>query len=283
MIQLKDSYDYLYLSPHFDDVALSCGGQIFRRTAIGDSVLVVTLTGAEPPGGPLSDTVESLHRRWADSLGQTPAAMVARRRAEDEEACDILRADVLHLSFLDCIYRAGPDGRPLYPGPTDMFGTIHPEDAGTIDELLVALAALPPADQVCLPLGVGGHVDHVLTRRAGERIFDDVAYYEDYPYTMTPGALDAVLPPAGRGEWQAETMWLTETALAAKIESVAAYRSQLSSFFTGRDDLADQLRREGRRVMDEARADGEAVPGWAAGAERLWRRRTAFTLPSFEE
>ncbi|MBP6016990.1 MAG: PIG-L family deacetylase [Candidatus Promineofilum sp.] len=283
MIQLQPSYDSLYLSPHFDDVALSCGGQIFRRTAVDDSVLVVTITGAEPPDGPLSETVQSLHRRWADSLGQTPAAMVAQRRAEDREAFDILRADVLHLPFLDCIYRAGPDGRPLYPGPTDMFGTPRPDDAGTIDQLAAALAALPPADHIYLPLGVGGHVDHGLTRSAAERVFDDVAYYEDYPYTMTPGALAAVLPAAGRGQWRAETMWLTETALAAKIESVAAYHSQLSSFFTGLDDLADKLRREGRRVLDEARAGSEEVPVWAAAAERLWRRRPTFTLPSFEE
>ena len=283
MIQLQASYDYLYLSPHFDDVALSCGGQIFRRTAIGDTVLVVTITGAEPPDEPLSETVQSLHRRWADSLGQTPAAVVAQRRAEDEAAFDILRADVLHLPFLDCIYRVGSDGRPLYPGPADMFGATHPDDAGTISELVSVLATLPPADQVYLPLGVGGHIDHGLTRRAGEQAFDDVAYYEDYPYTMAPGALAAVLPMSGRGEWQAETMWLTETALAAKIKSVSAYRSQLSSFFTGLDDLADKLRQEGRRVMDEARADGEEIPNWAAGAERLWRRRPTFTLPSFEE
>lgn len=283
MTNLQDFYDYLYLSPHFDDVSLSCGGQIFRRTAIGDTVLVVTITGAEPPDGQLSETVQSLHRRWADSLGQTPAAMVGQRRAEDAAALHILRADVLHLPFLDCIYRAGPGGRPLYPGPTDMFGAAHPDDDGTIDALTAALAALPPAGHVHLPLGVGGHVDHRLTRRAGEQAFDDVAYYEDYPYTMAPGALDAVLPVAGRGEWQAETMWLTETALAAKIESIAAYRSQLSSFFTGLDDLADKLHREGRRVLDEARTEGEEVPGWAAGAERLWRPRPAFTLPSFEE
>jgi LmbE family N-acetylglucosaminyl deacetylase len=283
MIQLQASYDYLYLSPHFDDVALSCGGQIFRRTAVGDSVLVVTITGAEPPGGPLSETAQSLHRRWADSLGQTPAAIVAQRRAEDEAALAILRADVLHLAFLDCVYRTGPDGRPLYPGPTDMFGTTHPADVVTTDELVRALAALPPAGQIYLPLGVGGHIDHGLTRRAGQQAFDDVAYYEDYPYTMTPDALAAVLPLSGRGEWHGETMWLTEAALAAKIESVGAYRSQLSTFFTGLDDLAGKLRQEGQRVMDEARADGEEVPVWAAGAERLWRRRPTFTLPLFED
>ena len=98
-----------------------------------------------------------------------------------------------------------------------------------------------------------------------------------------PGALDVVLPPAGRGNWQAETVWLTETALAAKTESVSAYRSQLSSFFAGPDDLAAKLREEGRRVLADAQAAGEAAPAWAIGGERLWRRRASFTLHSFEQ
>lgn len=283
MTDLQASYDHLYISPHFDDVSLSCGGQIFRHTAIGDSVLVVTVTGAEPPVEPLSETARSLHRRWADSLGETPEAIVAQRMAEDWEAFGILRADVLHLSFLDCVYRAGPEGAPLYPGPMDMFGSFNPNDTGVIDALVAALAGLPPAGNVYLPLGVGGHIDHGLTRQAGERAFDKVSYYEDYPYTMIPGALEKALPVAARGDWQPETVWLTETALIAKIESVSAYRSQLSSFFAGPDDLAAKLREEGQRVTTAARADGEEVPRWAAGAERVWRRRPAFTLPSFEQ
>ena len=283
MTELEAYYDHLYISAHFDDVSLSCGGQIFRHTAIGDSVLVVTITGGEPSGEPHSDTVQKLHDRWFDSLGETTGSMVVHRRAEDRAAFDVLRADVLHLNFLDAIYRAGPDGAPLYPGPIDMFGAFNPADAGEIDAVAAALAALPEAGQVYLPLGVGGHIDHGVTRRAGERVFKDVAYYEDYPYTMKPGALAAVLPPSGRGNWQPETIWLTEAALAAKVASIGAYKSQLSSFFTGPDDITTKLREEGQRVMADAAAGGEQTPQWAAGAERLWRRRAAFTLPSFEE
>lgn len=278
MTELQDLYDHLYLAPHFDDVALSCGGQIFRHTAIGDSVLVVTITGGEPPHDMQSETVRSLHRRWADSLGEAPEAMVAQRQAEDWEAFGILRAGVLHLSFFDCIYRAGADGAPLYPGPTDMFGAFNTDDAVVVDAVTAALANLPEAGKVYVPLGVGGHIDHGVTRRAAERVFKHIAYYEDYPYTMIPGALEAVLPAAGRGDWQPETMWLTETAMAAKIASVSAYRSQISSFFAGLDDMAEKVRAEGRRVMAEAAAEGEKTPNWAAGAERLWRRRSPFTI-----
>jgi len=280
---MEEYYDHLYISAHFDDVSLSCGGQIFRHTAVGDTVLVVTLTGEEPAGESHSDTVRSIHRRWFDSMGETIDQIVARRRTEDRAAFDVLRAEVLHLNFLDAIYRAGPDGAPLYPGPTDMFGPFNPADAGVIDAVAAELATLPEAGQVYLPLGVGNHIDHGVARRAGERVFRDVAYYEDYPYTMAPGALAAVLPLSGRGDWRTETIWLTEAALAAKVASVGAYQSQLSSFFTGPDDIMVKLREEGQRVMAEAAAAGEQAPQWAVGAECLWRRRPAFTLSSFEQ
>ncbi|MEZ4728018.1 MAG: PIG-L family deacetylase [Caldilineaceae bacterium] len=42
-------YDAIYLSPHLDDVALSCGGQIFGATRTGQRVLIVTITAGDPP------------------------------------------------------------------------------------------------------------------------------------------------------------------------------------------------------------------------------------------
>jgi len=268
-------YDHLYLSPHFDDAVLSCGGQIARHTAAGQSVLVVTITGGDPPAAAPSDTVAMLHQRWAASLaaaGQAGAgaAMVAQRRAEDRAALALLGAEPLHLSFLDCIYRCGPDAQALYPGPQDMFSPLNPADEATIAALAAAFAALPPAHRVYLPLGVGDHVDHLATRRAAERVFAAPRYYEDYPYTARPGALAAALPPATRAAWAATTIWLDEAALAAKTAAVRAYASQLSSFFANADDLAAQLRADGRRALADALAGGETAPAWAVAAERLW-------------
>lgn len=277
---MTNSYDHLYLSPHFDDAVLSCGGQIGLRTDAGESVLVVTITGGDPPDDVPSATVRALHQRWADSLaaegsagGTVAATMVAQRRAEDRAALGVLRAGVMHLPFLDCIYRCGPSPDDLlYPGPVDMFGPMNPADAATVGALVEAFRALPPAQRVYAPLGVGGHVDHLATRRAAEQVFAGLCHYEDYPYTARPGALAEVLPATTRREWTAETVWLTAGALAAKTVSVAAYRSQLSSFFTDSDDMAQKLREDGRRVMADAARDGETAPGWAVGAERLWRQ-----------
>ncbi|HMT20401.1 MAG TPA: hypothetical protein PKE20_04010, partial [Promineifilum sp.] len=97
------------------------------------------------------------------------------------------------------------------------------------------------------------------------------------------GALEAVLPSSARGNWLFEITWLTEAAMEARIAAVAAYRSQLSSFFAGPEDMAAKLREEGLRVLREARDAGEKTPTWAVGGERIWRPRAAFTLHSFEQ
>ncbi len=69
----------------------------------------------------------------------------------------------------------------------------------------------------------------------------------------------------------AETVWLDAAAQATKTAAVAAYASQLSSFFTGPDDLAAKLAEDGRRVMADALVDGAIAPAWAVGGERLRR------------
>jgi LmbE family N-acetylglucosaminyl deacetylase len=62
---MQPYFDHIYLSPHLDDVALSCGGQIFLHTTAGQSVLVVTLmAGAPDADTAVSEFVQLLHQRW---------------------------------------------------------------------------------------------------------------------------------------------------------------------------------------------------------------------------
>src|SRR5678816_3320336 len=118
---LHTYYDALYLSPHLDDAVLSCGGQIFQRTAAGQTVLIVTIMAGDPPHPTVSDYAQSLHDRWALA---TDAA--AARRAEDLAAAHLLGADTLHWSVPDCIYRLHPtSGQPFYVSDVDIFDQIH--------------------------------------------------------------------------------------------------------------------------------------------------------------
>ena len=68
-------YDHVYVSPHFDDVAASCGGKILEQKDRGESVLVVTVFTGTAPRDPASV-----------SNPLKPALDYPRRRREDDTA-----------------------------------------------------------------------------------------------------------------------------------------------------------------------------------------------------
>ena len=245
-------YDWIYLSPHLDDAALSCGGQIFAATQRGARVLIVTITAGDPVA-PVSDYAASLHTRW-ELVNATEA-----RRQEDLAASKILGAEALHWAVPDCIYRVDAAGKPFYVSDADIFGAVAPAEMGLVEELAAQMRALPAARQVVAPLTVGQHVDHELTRLAAESAFGSEAllYYEDYPYAQQPGKLAQVIDQdATSSQWVAEVVTLEAQALQAKVAAVAAFRSQVSTFFRDQADLEAQ------------------VGGYAnlIGGERRWRR-----------
>ncbi|MCX6047132.1 MAG: PIG-L family deacetylase [Chloroflexi bacterium] len=247
------AYDSIYLSPHLDDATLSCGGQIFQQTTAGQRVLIVTITAGDPAVSTVSEYAQSLHTRW-----ELVVDAVDGRRAEDIVASQILGADTLHWAVPDCIYRYHPDtGAPFYVSDADIFGEVAPAELNLINDLARQMAALPTAKQIVVPLTIGHHVDHQLTRAAAELCFNrqNLVYYEDYPYAEKAGALEAVLA-AAQNSWQAEVIPLSEAAIQAKIEAIFAFKSQLSTFFDSRAHLAQRI------------ADFTA----AVGGERIWRK-----------
>ncbi|MBN1955432.1 MAG: PIG-L family deacetylase [Anaerolineae bacterium] len=239
----------IFLSPHLDDAVLSCGGRIARQARAGERVQVVTLFAGRPQGA-LSPFAQSLHRRWAVK----DAAAV--RRAEDRAALAYLGAEAVHWEYLDCIYRRAPDGRHLYTGEAALWAAVHPADGPLIDSLARRIAALPEGAALYAPLGVGGHVDHQLTRRAAEALGRLLTYYEEYPYGEK---VDAVTAALGAGDWSSRLVSLDAASLAARIAAAACYRSQVSTFWADEADMAARIRAYALRV-------GEGEP-----AERYWR------------
>lgn len=250
---MRTHYDAVYLAPHLDDAALSCGGQIWQETAVGRHILIVTIMAGDPPAAAVrSDFVRELHARW-----QLPANAEALRRQEDAAACRLLGADYQHWPVPDCIYRTHPETDSLlYPDWESVITAVHPAETALIEALAAQMAALPTAGRVVAPLGVGCHADHLITRRAAELCFGAALwYYEDFPYVREAGALTAVIPPH-TNQWQAQVISLSAAALSAKANAIAAYVSQVSTFFKDPQDLADQLQTYARTV----------------GGERLWRQ-----------
>ena len=230
-------YDSIYLSPHLDDAVLSCGGQINQQIRSGQSIWIVTITAGDPPKTGLSYFAESLHQRW-----ETVSDAVAARRIEDKLACERLGADSLHWHFLDCIYRQDPlTGRSLYASEEALFGPLHPVESTLVKQLAQLISGLPDWEHFLIPLSAGNHVDHQLARLAAEYYLGSVGtlYYEEYPYAQNADILEVLSPP-DLG-WQPKIIPLSKNDLDAKVEAIACYRSQLSTFFNDQDDLIKQV------------------------------------------
>jgi LmbE family N-acetylglucosaminyl deacetylase len=243
-----------YLSPHLDDAALSCGGSIARATAAGEEVEVLTIFAGDEPEEAATPLVARLYELWKLPLG----GVMRARRAEDAAACARLGARATWWTELEAIHRRHPaSGAPLYPDLRALFGEPAPvERARRVDELAGRLRALPAADRVVSPLGVGGHADHRLLRRAAEAAFGaGLRYYEEFPYALWKRF--AVLRAIGLGRrFRSERLPLAEADVVARIEAIGCYASQLQPLFRSRERLESMVRRHVRR----------------AGGERLWRR-----------
>ncbi|MDX1520309.1 MAG: PIG-L family deacetylase [Anaerolineae bacterium] len=269
------AYRHIYLSPHIDDAALSCGGAIYQQTQANESVLVLTIFAADPPRKtPISSYAQRMHDSWGNF-----ESMVATRRAEDRASMAVLGVDYRHLNFVDCIYRGEPEqGRWYYLNNTQLFGQVHPDDAHLAQALVSTITGIvEPGDETVLyaPLTVGNHIDHQLTHRAALDLGQQgwmVVFYEDYPYT-DPGyplstttvkeesrySLANTLAAKTDLGLRPELRYLTEEAIAAKIESIAAYASQMQMLFGGEAAMANHVRAYALRV-----GEGQL-------AERIWR------------
>lgn len=250
----------LFLSPHLDDAALSCGGTIWSLARAGEAVVVVTICAGDTPDSvAASPAVQRVHEEWR--LGDHP---YRQRREEDVRACRRLDAQPIHLPLLDAVYRQNSIGQMLYArkfigARVKSYDRNH--HARALRSQFMTLRDRFPGARVYCPLAFAAHVDHVIVREAAERVYGagGLIYYEDYPYCEL----------ADEGAWAEATAERTSDpkplppeALNARIAAIAEYRSQLFALFGERDPAA------ARAVM----ADRVGKYFSRVSGERFWIR-----------
>jgi len=75
--------NWIYLSPHLDDVALSVGGLLWEQSQAGEQVAVWTICAGDPPPGDFAAFAQTLHARWGIGI----EAAAARRAAATRSVC----------------------------------------------------------------------------------------------------------------------------------------------------------------------------------------------------
>lgn len=284
---------HVFVSPHPDDVALSCGGLIANLRGSGESVEIVTIYcgpgrldrltpyqrlalgfGAQEKSRP-GDDIESVRgvpsgagSPATDAGLPTPAEVMAVRRAEDEAYARYVGASIQFASLPDAVFRD-------YRGDDQLMGPPRAGDPVPTEQLRAALATAQPST-LYLPLSIGGHVDHRLVRRAGMELLVEPGspyigrafFYEDFPYALKSGferldQLDEeVLASLPAGATLTPEYVDIEDAIERKLEGLRAYESQHGRLFGGDDPMAAAIRTQAARV---------GRLGGTGPAERYWR------------
>lgn len=260
----------LFLSPHLDDVAFSCGAAVAALARAGwDAHLVTVFTRSVPDPRGFALACQT-------SKGLAPDVdYMALRRAEDAAAaCALGVASARWLDHAEAPHR-GYDSAPA------LFAGVHAGDADAWRPVAADVAALAGALDPALvfaPQAIGGHVDHrhvvtavahVAAARAAAGRPLAVAWYRDTPYIIRhPGAAPpAPLPDPGAplGEL---ALPADAAALAAKLDACAAYASQLGFQFGGEPAMRAALT---ALADDEGARAGVGAPAEvvAAGARAL--------------
>ncbi len=227
----------LFLSPHYDDAIYSCGATIYDLVQQGHEVEILTLM-AGIPSLPLPDTpvLKDNHQRW--QAGENP---VTARREEDKVALDIVGATSRYLDLPDCIYRVAND-TPLYATEESLWKNIHPDDPAP--RLLESLR-IEDVDIVFAPLGVGEHVDHLIARDYGWQLAQNgifpVQFYVEYPYLRDKLSV-RVAYEAFPAELATMNRQVSEIAMQHKIKAMAAYTSQIKSFWRDASEIDSEVR-----------------------------------------
>ncbi|HEY7984148.1 MAG TPA: PIG-L family deacetylase [Ktedonobacterales bacterium] len=259
--QITAQYRGIYLQPHFDDAALSCGGALGVQRLAGMRTLVVTVFGGAPPAGTAISpfATQNLQRM---GLSLDPRQAVEQRREEDAAALELLGADTLWLDYPDAIFRGAP---PFYASEEALFGTVNSGDLDVDSELAMLVShihELAPLAVIYAPLGVGHHVDHQLCCSAADRLAQqkiNVKFYEDFPYVARAGALAARQQDLGISM---EPEWVEISGvMRTKEEAIARYGSQVPQLFQGEDRMRQAVR-------DYSSSLRRAYPG--IQVERYW-------------
>ena len=230
------------------------------------------VTNAPSPDRPLADAVAG--QGTLDGIDFDSADAAAIRRAEDARYAWFMESSLVDLALPDAVYRG-------YVGDAELLGGPRPDDDPPLAALRREIMRLEP-QQVYFPLGVGGHVDHVLCREValallrtergwvmpGPDMADRLSFYEDFPYAWWndfEGQADLPVTTGSLGGGRALQARYADISefVDRKVAGLGVYATQIEQLFHSEQGMLDDVAGYARRV---AFAGGVGT----GAAERYW-------------
>ena len=239
---ITTKYTQIFLSPHLDDVVFSVGGTLGVQVSNGLRPLVITVFAGVPAAGQaLSPYALEIQNEMG--FRENPTVAMETRRKEDATAMDFLYCDYLWLDFLDAMYRGNPgyyeNREQLIGGEVNSADLVI--DRQLAQDLLTLQERLPDAVWYA-PLGVGKHVDHQIVSSAADRLVQrgaNVKFYEDFPYILQEGALQARLQELG-GTMEPAYVEMSEM-LPLREQASEMYTTQVQANFGSINDMRRRM------------------------------------------
>jgi len=268
----KPHYRAVVVSPHLDDAVFSCGGMMAQLADDGPVLVLNVFT------------------QYLSALKIHGAVLGEERHQEEVDAADFLKFESRSLGELDAPFR-----RDAYRQLGNLFRPPVAEDLQwlpTLREKMFAVLAELDFDQIYVPLGVGWHVDHVLTHLVFEpwAARAKLLYYEDAPYCCIPHATryrlneiatypreahDQSLAPANEtGAWWQTSRSYANTALMKNLKPwiVRQFAAPTVSFYLYR--LMGLYRNRAQAAISKCSLQPRLIPI----AAQLGRKVEAMTL-----
>lgn len=236
---LSTSEPWLFLSPHLDDAVLSCGALIASEAGKRDIAVLTFFTECSPT--PHTRAARSFLRQCAV---QDAGSLFEARKKEDATVLAGLGVQFRHYGATDALFRRRKETIPgssvlgktlpelVHRYPTYRFdialGRISRGDTGLIEELHDTVGEEIEklnAGLVFCPVGVGKHVDHLITRAVGEESADRTVFYSDFPYNQNQQPDEAFLRNRNLKEWR------RSDGIEAKHQRVRQYATQADALF----------------------------------------------------
>jgi LmbE family N-acetylglucosaminyl deacetylase len=243
--------------------------QFWQRAAWTRSANVTNVATAERP---IADAIPGQGTLVRSDLAT--ADEVAIRRAEDERFAWFMEVSLVDLGLPDASFRG-------YAGDAQLLGGPRDDDEPPLALLRREILRLEP-QQVYFPLGLGGHVDHVLCREVALALLAEprgwvmptpdlagiLSFYEDFPYAWWDdfegqADLPHAMTSLPRGTALEARYADISDVLERKAAGVAVYGSVVPRLFGDEQRMYDDLAGYARRV---AFAGGVGN----GGAERYW-------------
>ena len=230
---IDNNYACVFISPHADDVMLSCATLLTHLQGKVPVTVVNVFTKAHAKPFTLS---AKAFMKYSGAY-KNAEALYQEREKEDREVFALLNIQPINLGLEDALFRRKKQtvlGK-LLPEFEHVYPTYRWHILKRIAHNDPAIALLTKMLKkykktktlVFAPYGLGNHADHKVVREVSEALFDNLILYSDFPYNQR---LQTYGKPLNGGNEYAIT-----PNLVNKTKLIKGYRTQFKGLFPSGD------------------------------------------------